>query len=66
MLILDTHVLVWMDQDSPRLGTKARKRIDRAHRLIVAGVQDHDATLLTADDGILSWKGSVQRVDARG
>jgi len=30
MLFLDTHVLVWLDEGSPRLGTKALQSIDRA------------------------------------
>ena len=30
MILLDTHALVWMDQDSPKLGRQARKLIDRA------------------------------------
>lgn len=32
MILLDTHTLVWMDEDSPRLGRQARKLIDRAFR----------------------------------
>ena len=30
MLILDTHVLVWLDEGSPRLGTEALQAINRA------------------------------------
>lgn len=30
MILLDTHALVWMDQDSSKLGRQARKLIDRA------------------------------------
>lgn len=29
MILLDTHVLVWADNDDPRLGPKARARIER-------------------------------------
>ncbi len=32
MILLDTHVLVWLDEASPRLGGKARKAIDAAYR----------------------------------
>jgi PIN domain nuclease of toxin-antitoxin system len=32
MILLDTHALVWMDEDSPRLGRQARKLIDKAFR----------------------------------
>ncbi|MFW5876514.1 MAG: type II toxin-antitoxin system VapC family toxin [Myxococcota bacterium] len=30
MILLDTHVLVWMDQDAPDLGPKARRALTRA------------------------------------
>ena len=30
MILLDTHVLVWLDQDSPKLGPKCRTAIDEA------------------------------------
>ena len=29
MTLLDTHVLIWLRLDSPRLGAKARRAIDR-------------------------------------
>ena len=30
MLVLDTHVLVWLDEGNPRLGTNALQTINRA------------------------------------
>ena len=30
MILLDTHVLVWLDQDNPKLGPMCRKAIDEA------------------------------------
>jgi len=30
MLLLDTHVLVWLDEGSPRLGPEALQAINRA------------------------------------
>ena len=30
MILLDTHVLIWLDEANPRLGSEAIKRIDRA------------------------------------
>jgi len=30
MLLLDTHVLVWLDEGNPRLGTKALQAINQA------------------------------------
>ena len=32
LAVLDTHVLVWLDEGSKRLGAKARKRIDKAFK----------------------------------
>ena len=32
MILLDTHVLVWLAEASPRLGRQARKAIDTAYR----------------------------------
>ena len=30
MILLDTHVLIWLDQDNPKLGSKCRTAIDEA------------------------------------
>jgi len=30
MLLIDTHVLVWLDEGNPRLGAEALRRIDRS------------------------------------
>lgn len=30
MILLDTHVLVWLDQDNPKLGPRCRTAIDEA------------------------------------
>ena len=30
MILLDTHVLVWLDSGSPELGAKSRRHLDRA------------------------------------
>jgi PIN domain nuclease of toxin-antitoxin system len=38
---------------------------DPADRMIVATVQELDATLLTADEKILAWPGRLDRRDAR-
>lgn len=32
MILLDTHVLVWLDTGSDRLGARCRERIETAHR----------------------------------
>ena len=38
MLILDTHILVWMDQGSDFLGRRARRLIEAAYRDETLGV----------------------------
>lgn len=38
---------------------------DLADRFIAATAIDHGATLVTADDALLSWKHALQRHDAR-
>ena len=30
MIVLDTHVLIWLDQDNPKLGPKCRTAVDEA------------------------------------
>lgn len=49
MLILDTHVLVWLDEGSPRLGEKALQTIDGAlasGRLGVASISFWEIAML--------------------
>lgn len=132
MLLLDTHVLVWLDEGNPRLGKTALQTInealtsgqlgvatisfwevamliekqrltmqtkladwrfellqaglleiplrgttaihaghlplfhgDPADRMIVATAIENDATLMTADERILSWNQLHQKIDAR-
>lgn len=31
MIVLDTHILIWMDQDTEDLGTTAQSKISKAH-----------------------------------
>jgi len=132
MLLLDTHVLVWLDEGNPRLGKTALQTIneslansqlgvatisfwevamliekqrltmqleladwrfellqaglleiplrgttaihagqlrlfhgDPADRMIVATAIENGATLMTADDKILSWNQLNEKIDAR-
>jgi PIN domain nuclease of toxin-antitoxin system len=32
LILLDTHVLLWLDSADPRLGAEARRAIDEAHQ----------------------------------
>lgn len=130
MILLDTHVLVWLDMGSPRLGKKALQLIDKAladdelavsamsfwevamlagrgrlelpcevgqwrkelldkgvreiplhggaairagelrdfhgdpaDRMIVATVLETSASLVTADERILSWRGLTRKIN---
>lgn len=132
MLILDTHVLIWLDEGNPRLGNAALQAIntslatgqlgvatisfweiamliekqrlalrmaldiwrfdlleaglleipmqgatalragqlrafhgDSADRMIVATAIDNSATLMTADEKILTWGRFLPKIDAR-
>jgi len=51
MIILDTHVLVWMDEGNACLGKKARTRIDEALRnstLYVSAISFWEVSMLIA------------------
>lgn len=74
MILLDTHVLVWVAEGLPRIGRRAigivageigGLRGDPADRMIVATAMALDATLVTADESLLDWEGTVRMVDAR-
>jgi PIN domain nuclease of toxin-antitoxin system len=131
MILLDTHILIWLDQGNTSLGSQTRETIDRAlqsnllavsaitfweasmlqrkgriqlpeaqgwriallsmglieipidgkigiysnnlaefhpdpaDRFIVASAIQHNATLVTADQRILDWSGSLMRLDGR-
>ncbi len=132
MILLDTHILIWLDQGNTSLGSQTRETIDRAlqsnllavsaitfweasmlqrkgriqlpeaqgwriallgmglieipidgkigiysnnladfhsdpaDRFIVSSAIQHNATLVTADQRILDWSGSLMRLDGRG
>lgn len=49
MIVLDTHVLVWVLEDSPRLGEKARTAIDAAAgegAILVAAITPWEIAML--------------------
>ncbi len=51
MILLDTHVLVWLDQDNPKLGPKCRKAIDEAlaeDDLAVSAISFWEVAMLVA------------------
>ncbi|RLA95171.1 MAG: PIN domain nuclease [Deltaproteobacteria bacterium] len=56
MLILDTHVLVWLDEGNPRLGTQALEAIDHA----LADGQLGVATISFWEIGMLVEKGRLE------
>ena len=51
MILLDTHVLVWLDQDNPKLGPKCRTAIDEAladDDLAVSAISFWEVAMLVA------------------
>lgn len=49
MILLDTHVLVWLDQGNKRLGTRARQELDLALKndaLIVSAISFWELAML--------------------
>jgi PIN domain nuclease of toxin-antitoxin system len=56
MILLDTHVLVWLDEASPRLGASAIKMIDNAFHSGAAMV----SAISFWEIGMLIRKGRIQ------
>ena len=51
IVLLDTHALIWLDQDSSTLGPEARKSADLAlqqNRLVVSAITFWEITMLNA------------------
>ena len=51
MILIDTHVLVWLDQDNPQLGPRCRRDMDRAladDALAVSAISFWEVTMLVA------------------
>ena len=61
MILLDTHVLVWLDQGSERLGKKARRMIEQSHQkeeVAIAAVSFWEIGMLI-EHGRLRFAGSL-------
>jgi PIN domain nuclease of toxin-antitoxin system len=59
VIVLDTHVLLWLDSGDPQLGTLARQRIEQAHRLggvAVSAISFWECAMLARDKRILLAK----------
>lgn len=70
LILLDTHVLVWLDQDDPSLGPAARERADdalRAGELAVSAISFWEIAMLAAKRRIVmkmplaSWRRDLVR-----
>jgi PIN domain nuclease of toxin-antitoxin system len=51
VILLDTHVLLWLAEDHPRLGRRAARRIDaalRADELLVSAISFWEVAMLAA------------------
>ena len=67
MILLDTHVLLWVADDAPRLGRRAAKRIDAAtsgEGVAVSAVSYWEIATL-AERGRLRLRGTVEDLRAR-
>ena len=63
MILLDTHALLWMDDDSPKLGPKARERIAHAYGerdVAVSAISFWECAMLS-DRGRVTLPGPVDR-----
>lgn len=55
LTVLDTHVLIWLDQDDSSLGTETRQRVDHAlqqGRLAVSAISFWETAMLVAKQRI--------------
>lgn len=55
MILLDTHALIWMDDDDPKLGIKARQAIQAAWKsseVVVSAITFWECALLYANNRI--------------
>lgn len=68
MILLDTHVLLWMDADHPQLGPRSRALIEaawRSGRLAVSAISFWEVALLAALGRIVlpapasAWRGNL-------
>ncbi|MDA0272366.1 MAG: type II toxin-antitoxin system VapC family toxin [Proteobacteria bacterium] len=61
MILLDTHVLVWLDQGSALLGKRARRTIEQSHQkeeVAIASVSFWEIGMLI-EKGRLAFQGSL-------
>jgi PIN domain nuclease of toxin-antitoxin system len=66
VILLDTHVLIWMDSDNPKLGKRTRQAIEEAWRsgeVVVSAITFWECALLNSQNRI-RLPGSLQ--DWRG
>lgn len=71
LILLDTHALIWLDQDDPVLGLEARQRIDAALKdknLAVSAISFWEIAMLAAKGRIvmtvplLIWRQDLLRL----
>ena len=61
MILLDTHVLVWLDQGSELLGTRARRLIEEAYQreeIAISAVSFWEIAMLV-EQGRLAFEGDL-------
>jgi PIN domain nuclease of toxin-antitoxin system len=63
MLVLDTHVLVWLMQGSPRIGARAKRLIDRAglnDKIFVSAITPMEIGMLVAKSRLALSKDVIE------
>jgi PIN domain nuclease of toxin-antitoxin system len=66
MLVLDTHVLVWLVNGSPRLGVKAKRLIERAgsqNEILVSAITPMEIGMLVAKSRLALSKDVLDWID---
>lgn len=68
MILLDTHALIWMDGDNPKLGKRARQAIEgawRSNEVVVSAITFWECALLYSQSRIRlagpvqDWRGEL-------
>ncbi|MBI2838473.1 MAG: type II toxin-antitoxin system VapC family toxin [Acidobacteria bacterium] len=68
MILLDTHALIWLDQDLPALGVRSRRAAEKAHkqsRLAVSAISFWEVAMLVArgrislDRSVTAWRNDL-------
>jgi PIN domain nuclease of toxin-antitoxin system len=66
-LYIDTHALIWLDQDDPALGPVARQRVEAARKdncLAVSAISFWEVAMLAAKNRIVEDASLLRTIEA--